>query len=335
MATSSILKSGQIIFFFSSHNSLYGNFYNAFTEFIIFGLVFGLITVELFRKYNPVLTSREISKKYSDHVIIIGYTHIGQRILNHLKAQGIDCVIIEEDIDLIEDLIANEEAVINDSPLNIKTLEDAGAEKAKAVFVTSNDFEIQMVVKHYIRKLNSSCKIIVRIFQDDIADLISKTYNTEIISTSKYASEIIYNKIRNAYKKVLLIGLNHISVRLIEKLKQRSSIEFQLIEQNEGLIDDLIEDKSHIFCGDPKDGITLETCNINEVDCVVNMIVGVKDSILITKQIRDLNQRCKIISRFFLDSIAEILENPPFRAEVISSSERTIDVMIQKGMFDF
>ena len=333
--TRSALQSGLIILFFTTHNSLYGNFYDAFTEFIIFGLVFGLITVELFRKYNPVVTSREISKKYSDHVIIIGYTHIGQRILNYLKLKDIDCVIIEKDFNLIEDLIAKEEAVVNDTPLSIQTLEDASIEKAKAVFITSDDFEIQLVVNHYIRRLNPKCKVVARIFQDDIADLISKTYNIEIISTSKYASDVIDDKIRKHYKKVLLIGLNHISLRLIEKLKLRSSIEYQVIEENEDLIKDLIEDNRYIICGDPKERGILEKCNINDVDCVVNTISNVKESILITKRIRDLNRGCKIISRFFLDSVAEILEKPPFRAEVISSSKGTLEVMIQKGMFDF
>ena len=333
--TNSVLQSGLIILFFTTHNSPYGNFYDAFTEFIIFGLVFGLITVELFRKYNPVVTSREISKKYSEHVIIIGYTHIGQRISNYLKLQGTDCVIIEKDLNLIEDLIANEEAVVNDTPLSIQTLEDAGIKKAKAVFITSDDFEVQMVVNHYIRRLNPNCKVVTRIFQDDIADLISTTYQTEIISTSKYASDVIDDKIRNLYKKILLIGLNHISLRLLEKLKQRPSIEYQLIEENEDLIKDLIEDKGYIICGDPKEGITLEKCNINEVDCVVNTITDVKESILITKRIRDLNRGCKIISRFFLESVAEILEKSPFRAEVISSSKDTLEIMIQKGMFDF
>ncbi|TFG29912.1 MAG: hypothetical protein EU532_02300 [Promethearchaeota archaeon] len=333
--TGSALQSGLIIFFFTTYNSLYGNFYDAFTEFIIFGLVFGLITVELFRKYNPVLTSREISKKYSDHVIIIGYTHIGQRISNYLKTEGIGTVIIEEDLSLIEDLIANEEAVINDTPLSIQTLEDAGTQKAKAVFITSDDFEIQLVVNHYIRRLNPKCRIVARIYQDDIADLIANTYNTEIISTSKYAAEVIDNKIRNHYNKVLLIGLNHISLRLMEKWKQKSHIEYQLIEESEDLIKEKIEDKSHVICGDPKDGVILEQCNISEVDCVVNTISDVKESILITKRIRDYNRSCKIISRFFLESIADILEKPPFRAEVISSSKGTLEVMIQRGMFDF
>jgi Trk K+ transport system NAD-binding subunit len=334
--TNNVAEGGLIVFFFIEHNSLYGTFYSAFTEFIIFGLVFGLITVELFRKYNPCMASREVSKKYANHVVIIGYTHIGKRIATYLAEKKTKYVIIEENYDLVEDLVIKEEAVVNDTPINIEALKDAGVERAKAVFVTSDDFEIQLVVNHNVRRLNPTCRLIARIFEDDVGDLISKTYGAEIISTSRYAAEVIVNKIRKAnYKKVVLIGLNHISLRLIEKLKPKDYIKFQLIEENEDLISDFIDDMKYIVSGDPKDLATLQQVNIEKVDCIINTIPEVKDSFLITKRIRDLNRSCKIISRFFLDSVAEILEKPPFRSEVISSSKHTLEIMIQKGMFDF
>jgi len=290
----------------------------------------------LFRKYNPAIAAREISKKSSDHVVIIGYTHIGKRIADYLKEKEIKHVIIENNYDLVEDLIIKEKAVVNDTPINIEALKDAGIERAKVVFVTSDDFEIQLVVNHNVRRLNPSCRLVARIFEDDVGELISKTYNAEIISTSKYAAEVIFDKIRkNNYKKVLLIGLNHMSLRLIEKFKPKDYIKFQLIEKNEDLIRDVLDDMSYIIPGDPKELATLQKAHIEEVDCIVNTISEVKDSFLITKRIRDLNRSCKIISRFFLDSVAEILEKPPFRSEVISSSKGTLDIMIQKGMFDF
>ncbi len=334
--THNVAEGALIVFFFIEHSSLYGTFYSAFTEFIIFGLVFGLITVELFRKYNPCIASREVSKKYSNHVVIIGYTHIGKRIAAYLADKRIKYVIIEENYDLVEDLVIKEEAVVNDTPINIEALKDAGVEKAKAVFVTSNDFEIQLVVNHNVRRLNPSCRLIARIFEDDVGELLSKTYGAETISTSKYAADVIVNKIGRAnYKKVLIIGLNHISLRLIKKLKPKNYVKFQLIEENEDLISDFIDDMNYIVAGDPKDLVTLQKVNIEQVDCIVNTIPDVKDSFLITKRIRDLNSSCKIISRFFLDSVAEILEKPPFRSEVISSSKHTLEIMIQKGMFDF
>ncbi|MFX0070275.1 MAG: NAD-binding protein [Candidatus Hermodarchaeota archaeon] len=334
--TKNIAEGGLIIFFFLPHNSLYGNFYAAFTEFIIFGLIFSLITVELFRKYNPCIAAREVAKKYSDHAVIIGYTHIGKRIANYLKEKQIQYVIIENDYDLVEDLVVKENAVVNDTPLNIEALKDAGIERAKVVYVTSNDFEIQVVVNHNVRRLNPRCKLVARIFEDDVAESISKTYNAEIISTSKYASDIILEKILRAnYKNVLLIGLNHISLRLIKKLKLKNYVKFQLIEENEDLISDYIDDSNYIIPGDPKDLTTLQKAGIKEVQCIINTIPDVKDSFLITKRIRELNRNCKIISRFFLDSVAEILEKPPFRSEVISSSHHTLEMMIEKGMFNF
>jgi len=334
--TANIFESLLILFYFKSHNSLYGSAYNAWSEFIIFGLVISLITVELFRKYNPAKTSREISKKYSDHIVIIGYSNIGQRIAKYLKLRAIKHVIIEENCDLVNDLIANEEAVINDSPLSTQTLEDAAIKNAKAVFITSGEFEVQMVVNYKVRKLNHNCKLVSRIFQDDIAEIISKTYNSEIISTSKYASDIIFDIIRKGnYKNLLLIGLNHISYRLINKFKEKSYIKYKLIEEDEEIIEDLMVEDTNIIRGDPKDLSTLHKANIEEVDCVVNTNSDVKGSILITKRIRDLNRGCKIISRFFLEEIAQILEKPPFRSEVISSSKRTLEFMIEKGMLNF
>jgi Trk K+ transport system NAD-binding subunit len=333
--TYDISKSILIIFFFIEHENVYGNFYCAFTEFIIFGLVFGLITVELFRKYNPAIAAREISKKYSDHVVIIGYTHIGKRIADYLKDRGVKYAIIENNYDKVEDLILKEQAVVNDTPINIEALKDAGIERAKLVFVTSDDFEVQLVVNHNVRRLNPHCRLVARIFEDDVGELISKTYNAEIISTSKYASEVIFDKVRKGnYKKILLIGLNHISLRLIEKFKPKDYINFHLIEENEDLISDFIDDNTYIISGDPKDLATLNKAHVEEIECIINTIPEVKDSFLITKRIRDLNRSCKIISRFFLDSVAEILEKPPFRSEVISSSKDTLEIMIQKGMFD-
>ena len=42
-----------------------------------------------------------------------------------------------------------------------------------------------------------------------------------------------------------------------------------------------------------------------------------------------------IEDKFFVDSVAEILEKPPFRSEVVSSSKKTLEIMIEKGFFEF
>lgn len=315
---------------------MYGNFYASFTEFIIFGLIFSLITIDLFRKYNPADTSRELARSCDDHVVIIGYNHIGKRIASYIKENtDYDVVIIEKREDLVKDLIESELAVINDDALKIETLKDASVDKARAIYVMSDNLEVQLVVNSNIRELNKYCKLVCRVFEDDIGDLIAKTYNAIVLSTSKFASEIIFKKLsKHNYKKILLIGLNHISLRLIEEFKKRGNIDYYVIEEDEEKIEQLMIPKETIIIGDPKEEIMLSKANILDRDFVVNTISDVTDIILITRKIRELNSKCKIISRFFLDSVAEVLERPPFRSKVISCSKQTLKTMIKEGVLD-
>jgi len=325
-----------ILFYFKGHESLYGNFYANFSEFIIFGVLFSLITIDLFRKYNPVDTCRKLAKSYGNHIVIIGYNHIGKRIAEYLKEIGESYVIIEKRKDIIQDLIENEEPVVNDDALGFDTLLDAGVDKAKAVMIMSDNLEVQFVLNADVRQLNKGCKLICRIFEDDIGELISKTYNAKIISTSKFTAEIIYEKIiKNRYKNLLLIGLNHITVRLIEKFQKMPNLKYQLIEENEEIIEDMAFNKEPIIIGDPKDYSLLKKINVQDFDYIINLIPNVTDSILIIKRIRELNKSCKILARFFNDNVADILEKPPFKTKVISSSKYTLKNMIKKGMINF
>lgn len=336
--SANVLESFLIIFYFKNHESLYGTFYSNFSEFIIFGIIFSLITVELYRKYNPIETCRKLAKKYEDHAIIIGFNHIGQRIYNHLNFIEKDTVVIDKNQEVVSELIEKEKAVVVDDALKMETLLDAGIRKAKAVFVMSDNLELELVVNDHIRYLNNSCKLVCRVFQDDIAEIIASTYEAETISTSKYASDFIINRIQEKdYENILLIGMNHISARIIHRIKKKfPERSCCLIEEDEEVIEDLIYEKTdNIIIGDPKELEILKEVNIKEIDLVINVISNATDSVLITKRIRDLNQNCKIISRFFQDPIAEIVEKSPFNSEVMSSSKHTLEIMIQKGLLNF
>ncbi|MGV9197521.1 MAG: NAD-binding protein [Promethearchaeia archaeon] len=85
----------------------------------------------------------------------------------------------------------------------------------------------------------------------------------------------------------------------------------------------------------PADAITMEKVKITEKDCVLNLIKDVTHSVLIAKRIRELNPKCKIICRVFMEGVAEMLEKPPFKCEVISSSRATLEILIKKGLLDF
>ncbi len=325
-----------ILFYFREPKTSLELFYSSFTEFLIFGLVFSLITIELFRKYNPTETCRQLARTIKDHSVIIGYNHIGRRIANCLQERGKKVVIVEKKKKLVHELIECECAVVNDDALNMETLRDAGVNNAKAVYVMSDNLEIQFVVNSNIRQLNKSCKLFCRIFEDDIAEVIAKTYNATIISTSKYTADVLIEKIqKKGYSNILLIGINHISVRLIIEIKKIPNVKLMIIEEDEEILELMNIPKSSVILGDPKDTSNLEKVDIKNIDFIFNSDRDPTNSILITKRIRELNQNCKVYSRFFQDSVADVLEQPPFNSKVISSSKYALKLMSRKGMLEF
>lgn len=334
--TQDFTETWKLVFFFKEGDSEYAFFYGRFTEFIIFGLVFSLITVELFRKYNPEITCRNLSKKLENHIIIIGYSNIAKRIHKFFEKKHVPHVIIDKDYETVEELILNEEPIVSDDILNKQTLIDASVNKAKAIYVMINNLEVQMFVNYEVRQLNKRALLVSRIFQDDIGDLINKTYDAKIISTSKYAAQIILKKIKeNNFQYVLLIGINHISHRILHHL-DRLHVNHVLIEEEEEQLEEaMIElDDEQLIIGDPKEPSVLRKANIKDVDCVINVRKDVTNTVLVTRLIRDLNPTCKIITRIFLDSVAEMLEKPPFNCEVISSSKETLKMMEEQGLLD-
>jgi Trk K+ transport system NAD-binding subunit len=326
----------RILFYFREPDTSYELFYANFTEFIIFGLVIASVTTELFKKYHHEDTCRKLAKSFSNHIVIIGYNHIGKRITDFLKDLGEDVVVVEKRSEVLQDLIDKEEPVILADALIGSTLIDAGVDKAKAVLIMSDNLEVQLVLNANVRQLNRKCALVCRVFQDDIGDLIAKTYNAKIISTSKFASEVIFEKItRHNYKNVLLIGLNHITARLMARLNNLPHVTYHLIEENEETIEDYSVDPDKIFIGDPKDGDLLKKVEIERVEYVFNAISDIPENILVIKRVREFNKTCKILARFFNDDVAEILEKPPFSVKVISSSKYTLHLMEKRGFLDF
>ncbi|MHA1229408.1 MAG: hypothetical protein ACTSPQ_02055 [Candidatus Helarchaeota archaeon] len=82
--TNDLITSLLIIFYFIQYSGQYGSFYPVISEFVIFGVIFSVITTGFYRKYNPEQTSLALARFRKNHVVIIGYSHLGIRIKNYL-----------------------------------------------------------------------------------------------------------------------------------------------------------------------------------------------------------------------------------------------------------
>lgn len=319
-------------FYFGEMPTIYGHFYTQMSGFLIFGLILTLITVELYRKYHPKQTCLALARDMADHAVIIGYSHLGQRIRDYLIKNDKKLVVIEEDEVLVKELIDDEEPVVPRKPLEMDVLEDASIQEAKVVICTKNDLETLVVATNLIRDVNKKCKIVCRCFDDSLAKILEKQLECQTISTSKYASEVILGEIdKNEMQNLLLIGCNHTARRLLPKFKERE-INYKIIEINRNLVEDLI-DEEPIIIGDAKDHDVLEEGGASKADLIIILIDTVDQVLLIADAIRELNIKCPLICRFYHEELAEILEKPPFNAFVISTSKNTLEQLISQGVF--
>lgn len=326
-----------ITFYFTEMPTHYGNFYLVLSGFVVFGILFSFITIELYRKYNPKETCLILAQAMKEHTVIIGCSHLGQRIRKFLVENNKRHVVIEEDEELVSDLIEEEEPVVT-GKLSMELLRDASIERAKLVLITKRDLETQVVAAGLIRDINKDCRIICRLFDDSIADVIEKTYQCQTISTSRFASEYILSEYilddtkTPVVKNILMIGCTNTARRLLSKLKDEK-IKYTLIEKDREKAEDLL-DKEPVIIGDAKDEIILELAGINAVDMTIIFIDTVDQLLVIADKVREMNKECKLICRFFHEEVAEILEKPPFDANIISTSLHTLEKMIKEGMFD-
>ncbi|MHA1594352.1 MAG: potassium channel family protein [Candidatus Baldrarchaeia archaeon] len=128
-----------------------------------------------------------------DHIVVIGCGHLGRRVVSALLELGIPFVLIvlprdREHNEFVSNLISKGVPVIFGDASLTSVLREANVEHARAVIISINDDYVNPVIAERIRKLNPNAKIIVRIYNDDIAEILKKGgFADEILSTSKIA----------------------------------------------------------------------------------------------------------------------------------------------------
>jgi voltage-gated potassium channel len=136
-----------------------------------------------------------VAREMKDHVIVVGHTHLGARVVEYLRERRRPFVIIERDATAVDHLLRAGEAVIVDNAKETTTLEDAGVRHARTVIITSDNVETALLVTKRVRERNRDARIIVRCFQDDFAEILESLGASQVISTSRSAFEEIEGKI--------------------------------------------------------------------------------------------------------------------------------------------
>jgi hypothetical protein len=183
-------------FFFKMAENDFSSAYGMWSQAIVFGVVLSFLMQNIFAKYNPERGCRMMAKELQDHIIIIGFSHFGERLVNHFREKKIPYCLIEKNRDKIDELLSKGEPVIIDDAKESDALADANISRAKAVIIASNNLETALIVTKRARDCNKDCQIIVRCFQDEFAEIIESLGASEVISSSKNAFDDAIKRVK-------------------------------------------------------------------------------------------------------------------------------------------
>ena len=169
------------------HRNVFWDLYSFWGQCVLFGIVISIFILQTSQRYNPMEGCRMLAKEMQNHVIVVGYTHLGARITEHLRKHSRPYVLIDKEASSVDELVRQGEPVIVDDAKQESTLMDAGIERARLVVITSNAIETALLVTKRARDHNKKVQIIVRCYLDEFTEILESLGANEVISSSKSA----------------------------------------------------------------------------------------------------------------------------------------------------
>lgn len=163
--------------------------YGFWGQSLLFGILVALVLRETLE--NQVERCRLMSRLVKDHTIIIGYTHLGARLVEHCRARNLPYVLIEKNRELVDDLLRAGEPILIDDAKTRDALPAADIGKAERLIVASNNIETALLVTKRARELNPRCQVIVRCPDDELVEVIQGLGASLVFSASQAAFQRI------------------------------------------------------------------------------------------------------------------------------------------------
>ena len=150
-----------------------GMIFTSIYIFMNFGMVAYVVTYAARYVFDGELQSEyrhysniKILRKMKDHVIVCGYGRNGSKAISELRISKENCVVIEHDSNVTEDLKKVADAVVRGDASDEQNLITAGIERAKAIIITLPNDADNVYITLAARELNPGIKIISRASQE-------------------------------------------------------------------------------------------------------------------------------------------------------------------------
>jgi hypothetical protein len=306
----------------------YGIIWPILLEVIFFGFIMG----ELLQKYNPLITSRILARHQRNHIVVIGYQHLAERIIEFCIENKEHFSLIEDHYELVEDLIAAGKPVVVGDPTETTNLEFANVKSAREVFITIDDVRIAIICTEKIRKMNEDCSIYVRAFEDHVQEYLKEPpLKAFSFSTSKWAMDGIREWTRGKTGNAIVIGRDSLTHRIAYNLSLQPDREVYLFDDEHDGIEFVVNERLHIinelayFLSDLRAHINLD--EITQAFICWKRDEEFDESLYLASKFHSRYPHIEVFVRIFDEELIDLVEK--YNAKTFSTSSNAFK-MLQK-----
>ncbi|MHA1667827.1 MAG: NAD-binding protein [Candidatus Heimdallarchaeaceae archaeon] len=299
-----------------------------FFELLVIGMVFSVIFERY--GYNPLLKAQKLAKKKSNHTVVLGYNHLGERIVDYLREHKKHYSLIEIEMEKIEDLITLEQPAIVGDYTDDEIMKKAGIHKCKEVFCVTTELKRALIAAENVRKLNKDCALFMRVFDEHFREyLTNEPWRAYTFSTSKWAMESIIEWSKDVKGGVIVLGSDTLAQRIGEYLGTKLKGKVYLIDS--ALDEDKFSDYSNVTVI-KEDYKYLE--NLEDI-CILEKTKQVyicwneeklfSDAIILTMALRKKYPNIGVFVRIFDEELANIAKH--LEATTFSTSAHAFNML--------
>jgi Trk K+ transport system NAD-binding subunit len=177
-----------------------------------------------------------MASTYRDHVVLCGIGHLGIRVLEELCAAGIAVVALEKE----ENGAFVAQAKRTGTPVILGDMKDdhalvtAGIGSARTVIIATNDDMANLEVALDARRLNPDIRVIMRLFEQSIAQKISNAFLVDVaFSASTLAAPMVaaMSMGTRVLSSTLIANIPHVAAEM--QVEQSSVLANRTVEQAE------------------------------------------------------------------------------------------------------
>jgi len=303
-------------------------------EVFILGILLSILLE--YYSFNPIVNARKRAKGKNNHTVVLGYNHLGERIIEYLRDNKKSYVVVELLPERVDDLVYLGEPVIVGDYVDRDIMITAGVHKCKEVFCVTSSLRRALIAAENIRKLNTECNLYMKVFDEHFREyLTEEPYKAFTFSISNWAMDSIKNWSKDTDGKAIVLGNDTLVNRILSYYGD--VLKRDIIAIDPEIEPDLYTDFPNIKVIQ-EEALFLENledcCNLDEVSQIYicwNKDELFSDAILLALALQKNYPKIKVYVRMFDEELAKIAKS--INATTFSTSSYAFQ-MLQKEVKD-